>query len=146
MKHNEILDNWFERVWVNEEESAIHELFRPKSNSDKAYGLKTDEGLDPDSYLEFHRSILKLIDITDFRIDSFLSNDTMLYSECTMQFSARNRGSGVFSIRGCVVAKIEDGKVVSANNYFDFLQLFSLIGITPQDSMEKCLCGMELSF
>ncbi len=144
-KKKEILDNWFEKVWVNEKESIIREMFVPIDKDDKSYGLISQEGMDPEAYLNFHRTILKLINIKSFKIITSAEKDNILHTECLMKFSNRKLDDEkIFTLEGCVIAKIINGKIISADNYFDFMQFFSQLGQLPSDTVDRCLNGENL--
>ena len=144
MSNKEVLELWFERVWHQEEASVIHEMFVPEDQKDAAYGLQKEGGMKPDDYLAFHGALLSLIGNVRLEIINYLEQGEQLFAECTLTATKRGTKTPV-SMNGCVIAKIADGKILSADNYFDFLNLFEALGALPPDTFGSCMAGGKVA-
>ena len=141
----EVLEKWFKRVWTEEDTAAIHEMFVPKKPDDQAYGLKKEDGLGPDDFVGFQQLVLALVKDVRITIDSYIEQGDVISAECTL--TALNRKSDSTEpviMKGCVIGKIVDGKILSAGNHFDFLHFFEALGLLPEDTLEKCLTGNKV--
>ncbi|NET32108.1 MAG: nuclear transport factor 2 family protein [Cyanothece sp. SIO1E1] len=136
------VEKWFKEVWAEEKEHVILELFVP-DNEGLAHGMAKDKGMKPEDYIGFHRALLGLLKNVRIKIDHFHESGDTAIAECTMTGEGRTSGTPV-SIKGCAIAEITDGKIRSANNYFDFLKLFEELELLPEDTFAKCLSGVSL--
>jgi limonene-1,2-epoxide hydrolase len=121
-------------------------MFVPKTTDNLAHGLKKDAGLDPEEFATFHHSLLSLIKDVHITIDKTMEQGNVIVAECTL--SAVNRKSDdqrPIAIQGCTIAEVTDGKIRSANNYFDFLHLFEGLELLPENTFQKCLSGKKVS-
>ncbi len=140
MEKLDTLKKWLQEVWTNENEHTIHQIFVPK-NGGSAKGLGKDQGIGPDEFVIFHRKLLSLIREVQVEIEDFSEKGDTIFAECSLQATDRETGSKEIGIKGCIVARIADGKILDANNYFDFLGLFEALGLLPKNTFASCLDG-----
>ena len=137
------LKKWFKEVWEKENSKTIFEIFVPEDDG-MAHGLAKEKGIVPKEFEQFQKSLLKLIKEVRLSIDSYIENDDFIAADCTLNALDRKTGKKKIQIKGCVIAKITEGKIRTANNHFDFLHLFEALGLLPNNVFAKCLDGEKL--
>lgn len=143
----EVLETFFYRVWTEEDRGAIRELFVPNQETDKAWGLKKDEGLTPEAFEGFHDCILNLVEEVTITIDKSIEDGDWLFIECTLNAKSKVSISKEeqITMKGCVVVRIKNNKLIVGRNHFDFLNFFEDLGLLPSDTFESCLLGNKVS-
>lgn len=144
MNKKATLEKWFEEVWTNENTATIHEMFTP-DNTGSASGIKKNEGIGPDEFVEFQKLFLGLLKNIKIKIDSYLEEGDVFSVECTLTANDRKTGHKKLVMKGCVIGRIVNGKIIDANNYFDFLNLFEDLGLLPENTYANCLNGNTIS-
>lgn len=136
----ELLENWFKRVWREEDQSAIDELF---PSTGKAEGLGQQTLVGPDDFKIFHNSICKLLSDIDISIDKYIEEGNWSSALCTMRAVSRKNGEAI-AISGNVFVRFENGQIQEAYNNFDFINMWSQLGFLPADSFEQGLNGKKV--
>jgi predicted ester cyclase len=119
---------WFEQVWNNGSESAIHEMFHPEGH---AYGFPNPESdlIDPDEFIVVHRKFKSAfsgirIDIEDLIVDGDRAairwTSHMTHTGDGLGFAATNRQ---VALSGSSFIQIRDGKIWKGWNQMDFTAL-----------------------
>ena len=137
------LKTFFKKVWTNEDASAIKHIFVPEKQG-KAHGLAKDKGISPEEFIAFQGALLELIKDVKITIDSVIESGDYIAADCTVTAVDRRTGTKNVSIMGAVTAKITDGKIRTAKNYFDFLHLFEGLDLLPENTFAKCLGGQRI--
>ncbi|MEM7303699.1 MAG: ester cyclase [Pseudomonadota bacterium] len=144
----EVAETWYRRVWKEQDESAIDELFVPRGS---AKGLGSYERLGPeefadheiigpDGFKDFHRAMMNLVTDTEINVTMTMEKDDWLAQLCVFKGIRKDTGEAV-QMTGTVFAKIIDGKIVEAYNHFDFLSFFEQLGSLAPDTFAFCLSG-----
>ncbi len=144
MTKKSTLEKWFTEVWVNENSAMIHKMFVP-DKKEGASGLKKNQEIGPDEFLTFHKMLLVLIKVNKLTIDSYMENGDNIFAECTIHAVDHKTRKKSISVGGCVTARIKEGKIKTANNYFDFLNLFEDLDLLPENTFATCLSGKRIS-
>ena len=134
------LESWFQKVWTEEDASAIHKMFIP-DNDGAADGLYKDKGLGPDEFLGFHSALLGLLKDMRISIDESLESGDTIIASCTIFARDRKTGNKEIEVKGVVVGRVVDGIIKDAKNHFDFLNMFEDLGLLPENTFKKCLSG-----
>ncbi len=130
------LETWARRVWVERDETAIDEILVVDT---KAHGLGLQPLIGADGFKPFHSAICSLLRDTELLIDQAIEAEGWLCVLCTFRgTTAEGRQA---SIGGAIHARIEDGKIREAYNHFDFLSLFTQLGLLPPDTFQRCITG-----
>ena len=145
MTRRAFLEQWFHRVWTEENAEAITELFVPESG-EGATGIYQDEAIDTTDYVAFHRTLLALLQGVEISIDNYIGEGDFAAAECTLTALDRKTETQRVSTRGCVMVKIVDGKIRYASNHFDFLTLFEGLGLLPAGTFVSCLGGNRVAW
>ncbi|MEM8797605.1 MAG: ester cyclase [Pseudomonadota bacterium] len=144
-------ETWFRRVWSEESEAAIEELFVPDGH---AKGLGTyqkaaeDKFADhlrigPQEFTEFHRAMLSLVGDVRVEVTTAIEDGDWIALLCVLKAKRRGTNESV-QMTGTIFAKIIDGKIVDAYNHFDFMSLFAQLGHLPDQTFETCLSGQKV--
>ena len=138
----EVMQNWFDRVWTQEDTSFIREGFVPvkPENPNTATGLNRDHGLSPEEFEEFQQAFLGIIGEVKITIDWAAEQGEWLITRCTVNAISRKTEKPV-EMSGCCIAKIRGDKILAAHNYFDFLHLFEGLELLPENTFARCLSG-----
>ena len=137
----EVLEKWFYEVWTNENADYIREVYQPDRKGSST-GLGTEEGLNQEEYVQFHAVMLSLFQNIVITVDSHIAQGDQLAAQCTI--TANDRETGKKNIKGAVFGRIKEGKVLHADNHFDFLGLFEGLGALPEGTFAKCIAGEKL--
>ena len=135
----EVIDTWFDRVWQQEDASAIDEFFHPDG---KAEGLEDGTLVGPEDFKPFHQAICALLKDMKIKVNKTLEEGDWI--TCTYTLTAQsNIGKEPISIEGSALCRIEDGLIREAHNHLDFLGLYSQLGLLPADSLMTGLSGKK---
>jgi ketosteroid isomerase-like protein len=139
-KSHEVMETWFRRVWTEEDCTAIDELFIPDG---EARGLGANVLIGPDGFKQFHSALCGLLSNFAITIDKSVESGDWLAVVCTLRAKSRRSGDPI-EMTGSVVIRIVDGKLTEAYNHWDFLGMFSQLGLLPTETFEKALGGEKI--
>ena len=141
MEKVEVIKNFLQEVWRNRNSQIIDEVFVPDYEKDKtAEGLSKDEKLGPAEFKAYQSAMLELVEYFDIDIKSFMEDGDWIAVQCEVSGPSRQSGNKV-KMSGCAWARVTDGKIREAQNYFDFLNFFEELGLLPKDTMKACIEG-----
>ena len=132
---------WFDRVWSKREVTAIDAMLVP----DGGYvGLASGEKpIGPAEFKVFHELLCRLMRDIEVRFDHHVQADGWI--ALMMTFSGKSVATGApVSTRGSIHARVAQGRIVEAHNFFDFIKLFGDLGLMPSDAFVRCLQGEML--
>ena len=137
----EVLKTWFHRVWTEEDQSAIDDIF-PATG--EARGLGAQSLVGPEDFKQFQSALCALVSDIHISIDKCIEEDGWTCALCTFSAVSRSDGSQI-TITGTVFGRIAGGKILEAYNHFDFLGLWCQLGYLPPNSFEKGLQGEKIA-
>lgn len=140
MSAREVIETWFERVWHKEDLSAIEEMMAPQT---EIHGLGDIPATGPEGFRPFAEALLQQIGDVHISIQKFMEDGDWSQALMTVTASCRNTGTPV-RFSGQVMAKVQDNRIVSAYNHFDFMSMYEQLGMLPRDAMGQCLSGRSL--
>lgn len=136
----ECIETWFQRVWVEEDASAIDELFVVDG---LAHGLGDQPLEGPEGFKLFHTALLELVsDVQIEFVHSFEQGDWISYLGVFRAIS-KETGEPV-AMNGGATCRIVDGKIVEAYNNWDFISLFIGLGLAPTDTFARAMSGQSI--
>jgi len=135
--HRDVMETWFERVWTQQDASAIDEMFVPDG---QARGLGPNVLIGPEGFKQFHSALCSLLSGFVITIDKSVESGEWISAVCTLRASDRNSGAAVL-MTGSVMIRIVDEKLTEAYNHWDFIGLFTQLGLLPSGTFEKALSG-----
>ncbi|MFN7924154.1 MAG: ester cyclase [Bryobacteraceae bacterium] len=128
---------WFERVWNQNDESAIDELFAPDG---MVHGLP-NEGGGPirgrEEFKSYARSLRAAIPDVRVEILRFVANGDLASAHCVVTGTHTGDGLGLRAsgrpvrFEGIVMGRVADGHLQESWNSFDFMTFFQQVGATP---------------
>jgi hypothetical protein len=136
----EVLETWFRRVWTEEDPAAIDELFIPDGH---ARGLGANVLIGPEGFKQFHSALRGLLSNFVITIDKSIEEGDWISAVCTLRARSRQSAEPI-EITGSVLIRIADGKLLEAYNHWDFLGIFSQLGLLPTQTFEKALSGEKI--
>jgi hypothetical protein len=136
-----LLENWFQRVWVDADLDAIDDFFAEDA---QAKGLLPEMRLGPQDYRDFVPLILALVEDVQIELVNNTENDEWIQSIYKVSaLSVAN--SAPIVVLGQVSVRVKDGRFVEAYNCFDFMGFFEQLDQLPEQSLAICLTGGTLS-
>lgn len=136
----EVMETWFRRVWTEEDPTAIEELFIPDG---EARGLGANVLIGPHGFKQFHSALRGLLRDFAITIDKGVEAGDWISAVCTLRAKSRQSGAPI-EITGSVMVRIADGKLTEAYNHWDFLGMFSQLGLLPVETFERALGGEKI--
>ncbi|GJM29100.1 MAG: hypothetical protein DHS20C17_17350 [Cyclobacteriaceae bacterium] len=137
MTNLEVIQTWMHRVWWQQEENAIEEMFFPDGT---AHGLG-EEMIGPEDFKVFHQHLLCHIDKVQVKVSKHFQEGSWSSVLCQLECIKRGDPSHKLKITGSIFLRIENDKIVEAYNHFDFIGLFEQLGVLSEGTFDKCLCG-----
>ena len=137
----EVSETWFKRVWNDEDEKAIFEMFIPKGD---AHGLVSKKVIGPDQFVVFHRLLLKQFSNVSVEIKQHIEDEEWIALRVVISAVAKATGDNV-DMSGQIMLLVVDDKIQEAHNSLDFSAFFEQAGLLPTGVMERCLNGEKLT-
>jgi len=135
-----LLEEWFQRVWVEADLDSIEEFF---SEDATANGLLPEMRLGPQDYRDFVPLVLALVE--DLQVELVNNTENEEWLQSLYKVTARSTAnSAPVVVLGQLSVRVKDGKFVEAYNCFDFMGLFEQLGQLPEQSLAICLTGGTL--
>ena len=135
------VETWFRRVWNEEDESAIEELFVPDG---EARGLGANALVGPRDFKLFHSALRALLTNFNITIDKAIEEGDWIALICTLNATSRQSGEPVV-ITGSVMIRVENCQIMEAYNHWDFLTLFGQLDLLPASTFQQALAGNKVA-
>jgi predicted SnoaL-like aldol condensation-catalyzing enzyme len=123
-KNATLLAKWFDQVWNQGNESAIHDLF---DRDAIAYGIDGKVIKGPEGFLDFYRDFKKQFSNINITVDEAISEEDLESARCTVKAKEMNSEKEVLFTGICMV-RVKNGKISEAWNHFDFLDMHKQLG------------------
>jgi len=136
----EFLREWYRRVWIEADPTAIDDYFAPRAGAD---GLMPDGQVSAEDFRALVPALLAVGRNLRIEIDRHVETDDWLWAQITVHGTA---AQGIDPIRasGQIMMKIEGDKITEAYNAFDFITFFEQVKLLPPDSFLLLLSGESL--
>ena len=129
VRNKAMMLRWYDELWNNGNESIIDELMHVQS---RAFGLGPEPVIGPEGFKVFYRSFTAGYRDIHVSIDKNLTDGDYVISLCSVTATHIETGRPV-SFTGTSVSQVENGKITSAWNHFDFLTMYLQVGkVTPE--------------
>ncbi len=135
-----ILHDWYAKVWLEQDFSAIGSYFTPDSETD---GMSQGLSLRPDDFAELIPAVMQVIVDPSFEVVRAFETDDWLWVLLVVRARARNDLHPV-EITGQVTMRFDGDRIAEAYNHYDFVAFFEQIGALPEHTMALCLSGERL--
>ncbi len=136
MSQLELLKQWYDRVWIQQDLDAIGRFFTPDV---EAQGVM-DFGVGPDDFRVLAEALLAQVEISEIRFDREVEMGDWVWATLTVRAVTLADRAPVHTT-GQIMVRITNGQVVEAYNQIDFLTFFEQMGYLPADSLALCLSG-----
>lgn len=141
MTNLEILREWYRRVWLEGDLTAIDEFF---ATSAGAEGIMADGQVGAEDFRAFVPAILAHVRDPSFEIVRSIETDDWVWAQLSVR-AVTAHGLDPITVTGQVACRIEDGRIVEAYNSFDFIPFFEQAGLLPADAFLLLLSGQRLA-
>ncbi|MBS1794085.1 MAG: ester cyclase [Acidobacteria bacterium] len=135
MQEETVLHRWFDEVWNNKRESAIDELLAADSIH---HGLGGPEGQvmrGTADFKQFHRAFLAAFPDLEVTVEDVVSDGRKFVARCTVRGTHTGEGLPIaptgrrIEFTGIGMCIYEDGKFVEVWNEYDFMKMYSQLGV-----------------
>ncbi|MEZ5886550.1 MAG: nuclear transport factor 2 family protein [Paracoccaceae bacterium] len=140
MSHLDILKEWWQRVWIEQDLAAIDAYFAPDVGAD---GLMPDGQIGPEDFRALVPALTALVRDLDFTFDKSFETGDWLWAQVSVRAFGAHDMREVRTV-GHVAMRFKEGKIVEAYNCFDFLTFFASAGLLPEDAFLLLLSGERL--
>ncbi|MEP2530447.1 nuclear transport factor 2 family protein [Shimia sp.] len=140
MEKREILEQWYQRVWIDADLDAIDQLF---SSDTQAQGVLPDLQVGPDDFRELVPMFLELVEEPAVSLDKVMEDGDWAAALYSMRVTNPANGQPVIG-SGQLFARFENDKMVETYNSFDFMSFFEQMGLLPEQSLAICLTGQRI--
>ena len=136
MADEQFIHRWFEEVWNNKNEAAIDEMLAPDV---VGHGLQDPEGGDkivgPESFKRLHRQFIAAYPDIHIEVRDAFSQGDKIGARCRVTGTHTGDGLGLaptnaaVDFTGMLVVRVENDKIVEAWNQFDFMAMYTQLGV-----------------
>ncbi len=140
--NTEILQNWYDQVWVKGDLDAIDTFFEPDL---VASGIVPEMQVGRDDFRDLVTAFLAHVGEVEVKLPITVENGDWV-SAFLHVHTARGDNGAPIEVTGQVMARFENGKIVEAYNQFDFVSLFEQLGLFPSDTLPICMTGQRLDW
>ncbi len=137
----QIIENWFRRVWVEQDLDAIDDMFKPTS---KAEGVLPGFEVGPDDFREMASMYLALVEDPMVCVEKVMIDGDWAAALWTMSIVNPVSGENVTGF-GQLFVRFEGDIMVEAYNNFDLVNFFEKMGFLPEQTMALCLTGQKVA-
>ncbi len=137
----QIIEDWFRRVWVEADLDAIDEMFSPDT---RAEGLLAGFGVGPDDFREMASMYLALVEDPMVTVEKVMIDGDWAAALWTMSIMNPVTAERVTSF-GQLFVRFDGDMMVEAYNNFDFVQFFERLGLLPEQTLAMCLMGQKVA-
>lgn len=139
MTHAEFTKRWFDEVWNKQNADAIDEML---AESCSVNGINDDNGnavVGPAGYRPFHKKFISAFPDLKVTVEDSVTEGDKVAVRCRVNATHRGDGIGVtprdtpveFTFMSFV--RIENGKIASAWNNVDFMEMYRQLGALTLD-------------
>lgn len=140
MSNLDILTEWFRRVWIEGDLSAIDAFFAPEGG---AHGIMADGQVTAEDFRAFVPAILTHVRDPSFEILRSIEHEDWVWAHLVVRATTAD-GIDPISVMGQVACRFAGGRIVEAFNAFDFIPFFERAGLLPKDAFLLLLSGERL--
>ena len=135
MKSSDVMREWFRRVWCEREEAAIDEMLHLEG---RVHGLGPEPVVGPAAFKQFWNQINASFPEAHIDVVDAVDEGPMTYVRCQGRMTFQGK---TVHLSGGAQCHIEDGKIVEAWNYWDFVGLMAGMGALPFDAFPRACEG-----
>ncbi|WP_299356116.1 nuclear transport factor 2 family protein [uncultured Shimia sp.] len=140
MDKRQLLEDWYQRVWINGDLDAIDELFTPVT---QAAGVIPEMQMGPDEFRELVPMFLNVVENPTVSLDMVMEDGDWASALYSVHVTVAATGKPLMGT-GQLFARFDGDKMVETYNSFDFMSFFEQIGLLPEQSLALCLTGQRI--
>lgn len=140
MTNLDILREWYRRVWIEGDLSAIDTYFAPSGGAE---GIMADGQVRSEDFRAFVPAMRAHVREPSFEIARSIECGEWVWAHLVVQATTA-RGLDPITVTGQVACRIVDGRIAEAYNAFDFIPFFEQAGLLPRDAFLLLLSGERL--
>ncbi len=124
LKENSVIDKWCQEVWNKGNRNAIDLYLHPELIT---HGLAGGDMTGIEAYKAYYDGFLNDFKDVSLEAEEILIGQNMEAVTCTATATHIASGKQI-NIKGMMMVRLENGKVIEAWNQFDFMTLYSQLG------------------
>jgi len=132
VRNKALMLRWYDQLWNNGNESIVEELMHAQC---RAFGLGPEPVIGPAAFKQFYREFVAAYTDISITVDKNLTDGDYVISLCSVTATHNASGRPV-SFTGTSLCQIENGKITSAWNHFDFLTMYLQTGKVKAEELE----------
>lgn len=136
----EILNDWFQRVWIKGEVEAIPDFFTTGS---RARGVMPGLEMGPEDFAELIPAMHRRVADFSVEVVHFIEQGDWLWTLQIIRGRAQD-SDRMLEFTGQLAIRFEGEKMAEAFNHYDLIAAFEQLGQMPQDTLGLCLMGETL--
>lgn len=136
----EILNEWFQRVWIAGDIDAIPEFF---TDAPKASGVMPGLQMGPEDFAALIPAMRARVYDFSVEVIHAIEKDDWLWTLQVIRGRTRTNEKPV-EFTGQLAIRFEGDRMAEAFNHYDLISLFEQLGQMPQDTLGLCLMGESL--
>ena len=140
MEKRQILEEWYQRVWIDGDLDVIDEMFNPDT---QAAGLLPEMQMGPDEFRELVPMFLNMVENPTVSLDKVMEDGDWAAALYSMRVTDAVSGKLVIG-SGQLFARFKGDKIAETYNSFDFMSFFEQVRLLPEQAMALCLTGHKL--
>lgn len=131
MANAEFMQRWFDRVWNEQNEEAIDEMFAADG---VGHGLGPEPIVGPENFKIFHRAFVSAYPNLRVEVEDTVVEGDKIAVRCRVTGSHDGHRIGLaptnqpVEFTGMVIVRVQDGKIVEAWNEFNFMEMYKQVG------------------
>lgn len=137
----EILNDWFQRIWIAGEIEAIPGFFTPRL---QASGVMSGLEMGPEDFSALIPAMRAKVRDFSVEIVHAIEQGDWLWTLQIIRGRARETGAPL-EFTGQLAVRFEGDKIAEAYNHYDLIAVFEQLGQMPPDTLGLCLMGERLS-
>lgn len=140
MTNTELLQQWFNEVWVNGNLDAIENILRPDTIST---GLIPSFGLRPNDLRALVAALRELLNDIKVTFSHTMEHGDWLAVRTVITAERADTGEPI-NVTGQLFVRFQDQRIAETHSQFGFFSLFEQLGQLPPDVLPICLTGQTL--
>ena len=141
MHVQDLLLDWFRRVWVEGDLSAIDDYF--DGDDSVASGILTDARVGAEDYRALVPALRAHLRAIDGSMNRVIVQGDWLGAQYTLRALSAHTSDRI-EASGLLMMRVEGGKVREAYNTYDFIALFEQLRLLPRDALMLLMSGDRL--
>lgn len=137
----EIVEEFFRRVWEEEDPGAIDDLFAPEG---EAVGIGEHVYVGPDAFKGYYHAIREHLRDIRIEVDDWIEQGDKIAFIASYRAVDKESGEPV-AMSGQALCEIKNGKITKAYTNWDFMGLFGQMKRLPPDSFARMLSGETIA-